>query len=269
MPAPVERGSGETLSRPGGPVRVLEADGVTTVVLDDPGARNALSWELVRALSEAVEGASARGSRALVLRNTAPAFCSGGSVDELLEPKVGLEEIYRAFRALDEAPMPTVAAIDGAAVGAGITLFLCCDLAICTPASRFDLRFLDVGIHPGGGALWRLEQVVGKQGAAALTLFGEVLDGEEAARRGLVWRCVGADDLAGEAGRLAQKAASRDPELVSRTKMTMASVAAVDEPAAAVALELAAQRWSMERPAFRVSLGELRERLGRPGSTSG
>jgi enoyl-CoA hydratase len=254
---------------PGGPVRVEDSDGITTVVLDDPGARNALSWELVRALSEAVEGATARGSRALVLRNTPPVFCAGGSVDELLEPKVGLEEIYRAFHALDEAPMPTVAAIDGAAIGAGVTLFLCCDIAICTPWSHFDLRFLDVGIHPGGGALWRLERVMGKQGAAAFTLFGEVLDGEEAARRGLVWRCVDHDDLVGESGRLAQRAASRDSDLVARTKQTMAAVAAVDEPGAAIDLELAAQRWSMERPTFQTSLGELRARLGRPGRTGG
>jgi enoyl-CoA hydratase len=249
----------------GGPVGVEDSDGITTVVLDDPGARNALSWELVRALSEAVEGTVARASRALVLRNTPPVFCAGGSVDELLEPKVGLEEIYRAFHALDEAPMPTVAAIDGAAIGAGITLLLCCDLAICTPASRFDLRFLDVGIHPGGGALWRLERVVRRQGAAALILFGEVLDGEEAARRGLIWRCVGANDLAAEARRLAEKAASRDPELVARTKQTMAAVPGVDGPAAAIDLELGPQRWSMERPGFQASLGELRERLGRPG----
>lgn len=249
---------------PGGSVRVEDSEGITTVVLDDPGARNALSWDLVRSLSEAIEGAAARGSRALVLRNTPPVFCAGGSVDELLEPKVGLEEIYRAFHALDEAPMPTVAAVDGAAIGAGVTLFLCCDIAICTPASRFDLRFLDLGIHPGGGALWRLERVAGRQGAAALTLFGEVLDGEEAARRGLVWRCVEPDDLAEEAGRLAHKAASRDPELVMRTKQTMASVALVDEPRAAIDLELVAQRWSMDRPAFQASLGELRERLGRP-----
>lgn len=253
------------MSTPGGPVRVEEAGGITTVVLDDPGARNALSWELVRALSEAVEQAAVRGSRALVLRNTPPVFCAGGSVDELLEPKVGLEEIYRAFHALDAAPMPTLAAIDGAAIGAGVTLLLCCDVAVCTPASRFDLRFLDVGIHPGGGALWRLERHVGRQGAAALALFGEVLDGQEAERRGLVWRCVAADDLGEETARLADRAASRDPELVTRTKRTMAKVAALDGPGAAIELELAAQQWSMERPTFQASLGELRERLGRPG----
>jgi enoyl-CoA hydratase/carnithine racemase len=248
------------------PVHVEEADGITTVVLDDPGARNALSWELVRALSEAVEEAAARGARALVLRNTPPVFCAGGSVDELLDPKVPLEEIYRAFHALDRAPMPTVAAIDGAAVGAGMTLFLCCDVAICTPESRFDVRFLDVGIHPGGGALWRLGRVMGPQGAAALSLFGEVLVGEEAERRGLVWRCVPAGELTVEAGRLARTAASRDPELVTRTKRTLLAAATVDDQAAAIELELAAQRWSMERPAFQESLAELRARLGRPAT---
>ena len=190
-------------------VRVEEDDGVTTVVLDDPGRRNALSWDLVRELIAAVEEAVAGGSRALVLANTPPVFSAGGSVDDLLEPKVSLEETYRAFRVLDEAPMPTVAAVDGAAVGAGLNLLLACDVALCTPGSRFDVRFLDVGIHPGGGSMWRLARAVGRQGAAALALFGEVLDGEEAARRGLVWRCVPDGELASEATRLARRAAAR------------------------------------------------------------
>jgi enoyl-CoA hydratase len=246
-----------------GPVRVEETDGITTVVLDDPAARNALSWGLVSALADAVEKAAAAGSRALILRHTPPVFCAGGSVDELLEPKVDLEEIYRAFRALDRAPMPTVATVDGAAVGAGVTLLLCCDLAICTPGSRFDLRFLDVGIHPGGGALWRLDRVVGRQGTAAMTLFGEVLDGEEAARRGLVWRCVAPDDLPAQAEKLARIASARDPELVAATKRSMKAATALTDPARAIDLELAAQRWSMERPAFQAALGELRTRLGR------
>ncbi len=69
------------------------------------------------------------------------------------------------------------------------------------PARNWTVRFLDVGIHPGGGQLWRLRQLLGGQGAAALTLFGEVLNGEEAARRGLVWGCHGSDELPGEATR--------------------------------------------------------------------
>jgi len=251
------------VSAAGSLVRVEEDDGVTTVVLDDPGRRNALSWELVRALMAAVEGAAASGSRALILRNTPPVFSAGGSVDDLLEPKVPLEETYRAFRVLDEAPMPTVAAVDGAAVGAGINLLLSCDLAICTPGSRFDVRFLDVGIHPGGGSMWRLTRAVGRQGAAALALFGEVLDGEEAARRGLVWRCVPPEELSTEAERLARRAAARDPELAAVVKRTLDAAGAVDDAAAAIDLETEPQRWSMDRPVFSESLRELRARLGR------
>ena len=160
--------------------------------------------------------------------------------------------------------MPTLAAVDGAAIGAGINLVLACDVAICTPRSRFDVRFLDVGIHPGGGQLWHLRQLLGRQGAAALSLFGEVLDGEEAARRGLVWRCVETGELRAEAERLARRAGRHDTELTARVKRTLDATAAVHDHEAAVAGELEPQRWSMDRPAFTQALVELRERLGRP-----
>ncbi len=105
----------------------------------------------------------------MILTNTPPVFSAGGSIDDLLSPQAPLEDMYGAFTALGAAPMPTVAAVDGAAVGAGINLALACDIAICTPRSKFDVRFLDVGIHPGGGQLWRLRQLLGRQGAAALS----------------------------------------------------------------------------------------------------
>jgi enoyl-CoA hydratase len=209
----------------GGRVRVEEADGITTVVLDDPAARNALSWELVHALSEAVEQAGDNGSRALVPRTTPPVFCAGGSVDELLAPKVALEEIDRALHALDQAPMPTVAAVDGAAVGAGVTLLLCGDLAVFTPESRFDLRFLDVGRTSGRPRADALRRCARRRGGSP-------------PRAGLAVRCP--DDLAAEAGRMARTAASRDPELVSTTKCTMRAASAVDDPAAAIRLARAA-----------------------------
>ena len=96
-----------------------------------------------------------------------------------------------------------------------------------------------------------------------MTLFGEVVTGEEAARLGLVWRCLPAPDLQAEAVRLAARAAGHDPELVARVKQTMRSVGAVADPEAAIALESDAQQWSMERPEFERSLRALRSRLGR------
>lgn len=247
-------------------VRVGTTDGIAIIVLDDADHRNALSWAMVSAVTRAVGDAVRTGCGALILTNTPPVFSAGGSVDDLLSPKAPLEDMYGAFNALARAPMPTVAAVDGAAIGAGINLALACDVAICTPRSRFDVRFLDVGIHPGGGQLWHLRQLLGRQGAAAMSLFGEVLGGEEAARRGLVWRCVETGELRAEAERLAGRAARHDKELTARVKRTLDTTAAIDDHEAAVAGELEPQRWSMARPAFEQSLVELRERLGKSAS---
>ena len=244
-------------------VRSESVDGVTTVTLDDPARRNALSWDLVQALCAALEAAAAGDCRALVLRNTPPVFSAGGSVDDLLEPKAPLDDTYDAFRALDRLGVPTVAVVDGAAVGAGINLVLACDIALCTPDTRFDVRFLDVGIHPGGGQLWRLERALGGQAAAAMTLFGEVVTGEQAVGLGLVWRCLPADEVLDEALRLAKRAAGHDPGLVRRVKATRHAVAAVGDVEAAMALEREAQEWSMARPEFETGLHALRARLGR------
>ena len=116
-------------------VQVNSTGGIATLVLGDRARRNALSWDMVRALSDAIQASIRSGCSALVLTNTPPVFCAGGSVDDLLEPKAPLESMYSAFKAIDEAPIPTVAAIDGAVVGAGFNLALACDLAICTPSS--------------------------------------------------------------------------------------------------------------------------------------
>jgi enoyl-CoA hydratase len=254
------------MSERGSLVQVDATDGVATIVLDDVGHRNALSWAMVCAITRAVENAVDADCRALILTNTPPVFSAGGSVDDLLVPKAPLEDMYDAFTALAAAPVPTVAAVDGAAIGAGINLALACDVTLCTPQTTFDVRFLDVGIHPGGGQLWRLRQLLGRQGAAALSLFGEVLTGEEAAQRGLVWRCLESAELRGEAQRLALRAARHDVDLTARVKGTLDATAAIHDSEAAIAGELEPQRWSMDRPAFEQALAELRERLGRSSS---
>jgi enoyl-CoA hydratase len=223
-------------------------DGVATLRLTDPARRNALSPAMTRALEAAVEGALASGARALVVCADPPVFCAGGSLDSLRERTAPLIDSYRGFRALLAAPVPTVAAVAGPAIGAGVNLPLCCDVVLVSPSARFDPRFLDVGIHPGGGHLWLLQRRIGSQGAAALVLMGDVLDGAEAVEHGLAWRCVAEDELEPAAVALATRAAGRDAELVARTKATLrASIDNVDD---AIELEREAQEWSMARPAF-------------------
>jgi glycerophosphoryl diester phosphodiesterase len=130
-------------------------------------------------------------------------------------------------------------------------------------SARFDTRFLQLGIHPGGGHTWMLQRAVGPQGTAAMVLFGEMLDGEAAVAHGLAWRCVPDESLVDEAVTLARRAAAVPRELLRRTKETLRDVAALSEHGEAVERELVTQLWSMDQPAFAERLAALQKRINR------
>lgn len=246
-----------------GKVRLDIDEGVAVVTLADPGRRNALSKQLSDSLAGAVREALAAGVQAVVLAAEPPVFCAGGSLDDLLRREHPLGEAYAGFLALADAPVPTIAAVAGPAIGAGVSLPLACDVVIAGESARFDPRFLDVGIHPGGGHLWRLAQRVGPQGAAALVLCGDSLTGTEAALCGLAWRCVPDDEVLAAAMKLARRAAARSPELVRRTKQTLRSTTGYgDGSATAFAMELRAQQWSVDQPYFLETVRALRDKIG-------
>jgi enoyl-CoA hydratase len=223
---------------------------VGLLTLDDPAHRNALSPALSNALAAAVTQALDANAGALVLTAEPPVFCAGGSLDALLTRDVPLSASYAGFTALATAPVPTIAAINSPAIGAGVNLPLACDVILAGPHARFDPRWLDVGIHPGGGHLWRLQQRIGSQGAAALVLCGDSLTGEEAAAAGLAWRCVTEPELLPLAMQYATRAAGRHRPLVVRTKQSLVASERLATPEQAMALELEAQEWSMDEPGF-------------------
>jgi enoyl-CoA hydratase len=239
----------------------IDEDGVAVLTLADAEHRNTLRLEMSGAIADAVTNALEADAGAIVVAADPPVFCAGGSLDDLIAPRAPLEDTYSGFLALVHCPVPTIAAVSGACIGAGVNLPLACDVIVATPSARFDPRWLDVGIHPGGGHLWRLRERVGRQAAAALVLCGEVVDGTDAARLGLAWRCVPDDDLLAVAHALARRAAQRDPELIRRTKETLDASGGVSGSDQAVALELDAQRWSMSRPGFREGVIQIREQL--------
>jgi enoyl-CoA hydratase len=237
-------------------------DGVAVLTLADPGKRNALSHQLSGDLAAAVHDVLSAGARSIVLAAEPPVFCAGGSLDDLLARARPLGETYAGFLALAQAPVPTIAAVTGPAIGAGVNLPLACDVVIAGESARFDPRFLDIGIHPGGGHMWRLAQRVGPQGAAALVLCGDVLTGPEAAAAGLAWRCVPDSEVLEVARRLAGKAAARSPELVQRAKQVLRETTGYTVAApAAIAAELEAQQWSVEQPYFEETVRALRARI--------
>ena len=238
-------------------------DGVGVIRLNDPSHRNALSPPLSNALAGAVQDALESGAGALVLTAEPPVFCAGGSLDALIKRDVPLAATYAGFLALANAPVPTIAAIASPAIGAGVNLPLACDVILAAPGAKFDPRWLDVGIHPGGGHLWRLAQRIGAQGAAALVLCGDTLDGEEAVAAGLAWRCVPEPELMPLAMKLASRAAGRPRELLARTKASLRAGLAMTGPEQAMALELEAQEWSMDQPGFAERVRKIQESLKR------
>jgi enoyl-CoA hydratase len=142
-----------------------------------------------------------------------------------------------------------------------MNLALAADVRLAGVSARFDTRFLQLGIHPGGGHTWMLQRIAGPQATAAMVLFGEVLSGEEAAACGLAWRCVPDDDLLDTALTLARRAAAAPRELVRRTKATIADVATIADHPAAVERELVDQAWSVTQPAFQERLAALQRKI--------
>lgn len=235
-------------------------DRVAVVSLDDPERRNALSLQLCEDLVATMEAIGADpGVGAVVITGVGPAFCAGADLSQLGDSaSQGLLGIYEGFLAVARSPIPTVAAVNGPAVGAGMNLALACDIRVVGPKARFDCRFLNLGIHPGGGHTWMLRRLVGPQTAAAMVLFGEVLDADTAVERGLAWQATPAGTLVERAVELAAAAASVPEELSRDAKTTLGDVAAIQAHDDAVDLELERQLHSMERPEFASRLAALR-----------
>lgn len=237
--------------------------GIAVVTLDAPARRNALTVELGDELVAALDAAEADPAvRAVVVTGAPPAFCAGADLSHLgSSQRQGLSHIYEGFLRVGRSPLPTIAAVNGPAVGAGVNLALVCDVILAGESARFDTRFIDLGLHPGGGHTWMLQRRIGSQAAAALVLFGRVLDGRQAERARLAWSCVPDDELLPLAQEMASTAALAPRELVERIKQTMRDVTQLTDHAAAVERELDPQVWSINQPAFQERLGALRQRM--------
>src|SRR4051794_11556733 len=236
-------------------------DGVAVLTLNAPERRNALTVEMAEALSAACEEIDADGSvGAVVVRGAGGYFCAGGDRGTLAEAGSdpaedvryrGMSAIYRSFARVGELAPPTVAAISGGAVGAGLNLALATDLRVVADDAVLLSGFIPIGLHPGGGHTALLGRLGSRETASALTLFGERLTGAELVDRGLAWRAVPAAEVDDAAVALASVPA-KDPELARRTAASLRATLGPPAVPWAVALELerATQMWSMRRRAL-------------------
>jgi enoyl-CoA hydratase len=239
------------------PDRVLVQvdDHVALITVNDPDRRNAVTAEISAGLRAAVDDAEANTDvHALIVTGAGKAFCAGADLTALGDAtEDGLRSIYDGFLAVADCALPTIAAVNGAAVGAGLNLALAADVRVAGPNALLDARFQKLGIHPGGGATWMLQRAVGVQAARASLLFGMRFDAETAVRYGLALEV--ADDPVAAARELAAAAAAAPRDVVIATKASMRATVnpgVVDsyQHRLAVDTELGPQATSIESPEF-------------------
>ncbi|GFG67588.1 putative enoyl-CoA hydratase echA14 [Mycobacterium kubicae] len=245
------------------------ADRVALITVNDPDRRNAVTDVMSEQLRAAVQQAQDDpGVHAVVITGAGKAFCAGADLSALGAAggggaESGLQRLYDGFMAVGNCTLPTIAAVNGAAVGAGLNLALAADVRIAGPAAMFDARFQKLGIHPGGGATWMLQRGVGPQVARAALLFGMRFDAEAAVRHGLALQV--ADDPVAAALELAAGPAAAPREVVLATKATMratASPGALDNEQHEFAknTELGPQATSIQSPEFAARLAAAQRR---------
>ena len=250
-------------------VRLEQRGGVAVVILDDPARRNVFSGPLVHALAAAMDRAERdKATRSVVVTGAGSAFCAGAEVATLRGAANGefddVETVYQGFLRVRDCPLPTIAAVNGPAVGAGFNLALACDVRLAGPGAMFDTRFTALRLHPGGGHAWMLARAVGQQQATLACLFGEVWDARAAVDVGLAAMLV-TEDLVDAAVALGQRLAHQEKVYVQRLVVTLRTALSIQEYADALAEETAAQRWSAGRPAFREGVRVIEDRIARPG----
>jgi enoyl-CoA hydratase len=235
------------------------------ITVNDPDRRNAVTAEISAGLRAAVARAEAdTGVHAVIVTGAGSAFCAGADLSALGSAAgAGLRALYDGFLAVADCALPTVAAVNGPAVGAGLNLALACDVRIAGSRALFDARFQKLGIHPGGGMTWMLQRAAGPEVARAALLFGMRFDAEAAVRHGVALTI--ADDPVAAAFQLAAGPAAAPREVVIATKATMRTTVSpgsvdTDQHVFAVEAEVGPQAESIRSPEFAQRLAAARRR---------
>lgn len=222
------------------------ADGVVLATLNRPERRNALTRDMFDSLAALQAEADADPSaRVLVLTGAGPGFCAGLDLDIAAElPGLSAEEFYaeqqhwaNATAGFARMKLPVIAAVNGAAAGAGFGLALAADIRFCSPSARFNAAFVRIGLSAGDvGCSWALPRIVGLGRAMEILLTGRFVDAQEAASIGLVSAVVAEDALLDRAVETAAVISANSPFGIQLSKEIVR--ANVDAPSLAAALEL-------------------------------
>jgi 2-(1,2-epoxy-1,2-dihydrophenyl)acetyl-CoA isomerase len=220
----------------GGTVLVEQAEGIATVTLNRPDARNALDLAMREELEATLAGLEAEPAvRVLVLRGGGEHFCAGGDVKFMQASQMSasegqqrVEAMNRAILALARFRTPTIASVDGYAVGAGCNLALACDLVVASDRARFGEVFARIGLIPDGGGIYLLPRRVGLARAKELVFTAEIIEAADAERIGLVNRVVPTVELTAQTQALARRIAAGPPRAHAMAKSLLNRSFALD-----------------------------------------
>ena len=230
--------------------------GLRVLTLTDPDRRNVIDQQVRDEMLAAVQAVEADpGATALVVTGAGSAFCAGADLPAIFGDtsrsvatiREDLREVYACFLAVRSLSIPTIAAVQGAAVGAGLNLAMVCDIRVAGPRAKFAATFSQIGLHPGGGCTWFLVQALGPERALKLLLDGGTVLGEEAVDLGLAG--VYAEDPLATALELGRRYADLDGRLSRDIKRAVA-IAAGHGLDATIDFEAWAQASSATGPAI-------------------
>ena len=214
-------------------VRTDVSESIATLVIDRPEVRNALDLDTVAAVREALGRLETDASVGVVIITGAgeSAFVSGADINDIRERgrDEGLAAINSSlFAEIERFPRPTIAAVNGYALGGGCELALACDIRIASDTAKFGQPELGLGIIPGAGATQRLPRLVGMGRAKHMILTGEVIDAKQALEIGLVSAIAPAGQLQLRARELAKKILRQGPLAARLAKIALNASARVD-----------------------------------------
>lgn len=211
--------------------------GVATITLARAEARNAMTWAMYDGLVEACRTAVASSARALIIRGSGGAFSAGTDISQFADVRTGADGVAYERRleavvaAVEALPIPTIAAIEGPAVGGGCAIAVACDIRLAAASASFGVPVArTLGNCLSAENLGRLADLVGMGRVADLLLTGRLVGAEDALAWGLVSRVVPVSDLDGEARGLALALTTRAPSTLTATKVALARLRQVRRP---------------------------------------
>ena len=246
-------------------VNVRVEDGVADIELNRPEARNAINLQMVREMNAALDALLERDElRAVIVHGSGgKAFASGADIAELRERthrEAFLAINASLFQRLDDFPRPTIAAIEGFALGGGLELALACDLRVASRSARVGLPEATLGIYPAAGGTSRLPRLVGLGRAKDLVFTGRILDAEEAFALGIFERLCEPGHALPTARELASSIAANAPLALQVAKMALNSVGRGGDPAA---VERLGQALLFDSPEKRERMTAFLEKRGK------